>query len=106
VEGLGSFVELEAVAEPGSDLSAEHEKVERLRSELGGEDAQLGATSYSELLLDTGEGAPAPGADELLAAAEQVMHTAHVRYSHFPVGAAVRAGGGNVYVRSTLQNAS
>ncbi len=106
VEGLGNFVELEAVAEPGSDLTAEHEKVERLRAELGVEDANLVATSYSDLLLDTGEGAPAPGADELLAAAEQVMHTAHVKYSHFPVGAALRAGDGQIYVGSNVENAS
>jgi homotetrameric cytidine deaminase len=106
VEGLGNFVELEAVAEPGSDLTAEHEKVERLRAQLGVQDSNLVATSYSDLLLDTGEGAPAPGADELLAAAEQVMHTAHVRYSHFPVGAALRGGDGNIYVGSNVENAS
>ena len=40
VEGLGSYLELEAVAEagPDSDLSAERDKVERLRAELGIED--------------------------------------------------------------------
>jgi cytidine deaminase len=34
------------------------------------------------------------------------MHTAHVRYSHFPVGAAVRGADGRVYVGSNVENAS
>ena len=51
VEGLGSFLEFEAVAEMGSDLSGERGKVQRLRTELGIEDRDLVATSYSDLLL-------------------------------------------------------
>ena len=50
VDGLGSFVELEAVADADSDLTREHELVARLREELA-----LGApvaSSYSDLLLD------------------------------------------------------
>jgi homotetrameric cytidine deaminase len=62
VEGLGSYLELEAVAEADSDLSSEREKVERLRKELGIEDEDLVATSYSDLLLGApGEGVPARG---------------------------------------------
>src|SRR6185503_2605977 len=38
VEGLGDFIEFEAVAEPGSDLVLERNNVERLRAELGIED--------------------------------------------------------------------
>ena len=53
VEGLGTYLELEAVAEADSDLTAEHEKVERLRAELGIEDENLIATSYADLLLET-----------------------------------------------------
>jgi homotetrameric cytidine deaminase len=122
VEGLGTFVELEAVAEPNSDLTAEHEKVERLRRELGIDDANLVATSYADLLLEAAggpEGAALPGAsilgpgavdnesaEELLRAADEVMHTAHVRYSHFPVGAALRGVDGQVYVGSNVENAS
>ena len=122
VEGLGTYVELEAVAEPDSDLTAEHEKVERLRAELGIEDENLVATSYADLLLETTggpEGATLPGAsivgadaadnesaEELLRAADEVMHTAHVRYSHFPVGAALRGADGRVYVGSNVENAS
>src|SRR5215213_1650988 len=34
VEGLGSFLELEAVAAPGSDLAREHDQVARLRDAL------------------------------------------------------------------------
>ena len=34
------------------------------------------------------------------------MHTAHVRYSHFPVGAALRGVDGEVYVGSNVENAS
>ena len=94
VDGLGTYVELEAVADPDSDLTAEHEKVERLRAELGIEDEHLVATSYADLLLETTggpEGATLPGAsivgsdaadnesaEELLRAADEVMHTAHV----------------------------
>jgi len=122
VEGLGNFLELEAVAEPGSDLTAEHAKVARLRTELGIEDANLIATSYADLLLETyggPEGVSAPGtrivgpdepggesATELLRAADEVMHTAHVKYSHFPVGAAFRGVDGQIYVGSNVENAS
>jgi homotetrameric cytidine deaminase len=122
VDGLGTYLELEAVAEPGSDLTAEHDRVERLRAELGVEDENLIATSYADLLLAaTGgpEGPTLPGvsivgadaagnesAEELLQAADEVMHTAHVRYSHFPVGAALRGVDGQIYVGSNVENAS
>jgi homotetrameric cytidine deaminase len=108
VEGLGSFVELEAVAEAGSDLSGEHVKVERLREELGIEDEHLVATSYSDLVLGEGEiaAADARSADELLGAAEAVMRNAHTPYSHFPVGAALRAPDGSIHVGANVENAS
>jgi homotetrameric cytidine deaminase len=112
VEGLGSFLELEAVADPESDLGAEHENVERLRAELGVKDAHLVATSYADLVRELeGADAGAPGdvgdsAGELLRAAEAVMRTAHVPYSQFPVGAALRAPDGSVHVGSNVENAS
>src|SRR5918997_5413401 len=53
VEGLGAYLEFEAVADAGSDLTAEHEKGERLRAELGIEETKLVATGYSDLLLDS-----------------------------------------------------
>jgi homotetrameric cytidine deaminase len=125
VEGLGSFLELEAVAEPGSDLTAEHAKVEQLRGELGVAEENLVATSYADLLLEAtgrvaspssagmrvvreGEasGPEEESAQELLRAADEVMHTAHVKYSHFPVGAALRGVDGQVYVGSNVENAA
>jgi homotetrameric cytidine deaminase len=122
VEGLGDFIEFEAVAEPGSDLVLERNNVERLRAELGVEDENLIATSYADLVLAASDGgSPAatastpaadatevadPSAEELLRAAEEVMHTAHVKYSHFPVGAALRGADGRVYVGSNVENAS
>lgn len=50
VEGLGSFVELEAVAPPDSDLSGEHALVEMLRARLGITDERLVASGYAEQL--------------------------------------------------------
>jgi homotetrameric cytidine deaminase len=104
VEGLGSYLELEAVAERGSDMTAEREKVERLRAQLEIQDEHLIAASYSDLLLRGAEDSDA--AEELLRAAEEVMRTAHVPYSRFPVGAALRAPDGTIHLGSNVENAS
>src|SRR4051794_3270653 len=85
VEGLGAFVELEGVAPAGSDLAREAELVARLRGELDIRDEAIEAASYSDLLRASGD-----GGEELLRAAAAVMAHAHVPYSHFPVGAALR----------------
>jgi homotetrameric cytidine deaminase len=98
VEGLGSLLELEAVAGEGSDLSGEHEKIARLHDELRIDDADLVAESYSDLLLD--------GPERLLEAADAVMRNAHAPYSDFPVGAALRAPGGEVYAGPNVENAA
>ena len=45
-------------------------------------------------------------ADELFAAALQAMRQAHVPYSHFPVGAAIRTASGEVYAGCNVENAS
>jgi homotetrameric cytidine deaminase len=96
VAGLGSFVELEGVAEADSDLSREHELVARLREELAlGEPV---AGSYSDLLLDS--------ADSLLAAADAVMRNAYAPYSSFPVGAALRSPSGAIHVGANVENAA
>jgi predicted adenylyl cyclase CyaB len=50
VEGLGSFVELEALASPGSDLDAERDAVDELRRALEIRDEDLVGESYADLL--------------------------------------------------------
>ena len=96
VQGLGSYVELEAVAQADSDLSREHDLVARLREELAlGEPV---AVSYSDLLRD------APQA--LLTAADAVMRNAHAPYSQFPVGAALRSPSGAIHVGANVENAA
>ena len=98
VEGLGSFVELEAVAAPGSDLGEERAKVERLRGELHVEEPALVAGSYADLLLD--------GPEQLLRAAEAAMLNAHAPYSDFKVGAALRTPDGAIHAGANVENAA
>jgi len=50
VDGLGSFLELEAVASPGSDLTAEHALVAALRNALAVDEAQLVSHGYADLM--------------------------------------------------------
>jgi homotetrameric cytidine deaminase len=98
VDGLGSYVELEAIAPPESDLSSEHTKVARLRDQLGIEDAQLVTGGYSDLLLNSDE--------QLLRAAAEAMQHAHAPYSNFKVGAALRTPTGAVHTGANVENAS
>ena len=51
VRGLGSFIEIEAVADPASDLSAEHRRVSELQDALAITSDRIVAFSYSDELL-------------------------------------------------------
>jgi homotetrameric cytidine deaminase len=99
VEGLGTYLELEAVAPDDSDLTAEQAKIATLRKTLEIDDANLIASSYSDMLLDTGPQA-------LLAAADAAMRNAHAPYSNFPVGAALLGASGQIHAAANVENAA
>ena len=50
VRGLGSFIEIEAVADPASDLSTEHRRARELQDALAIAPEQIVAFSYSDEL--------------------------------------------------------
>lgn len=98
VEGLGAYIELEAVVGDGDDIELSRERVARLRAALGVADANLVPGSYSDLLADT--------RSALLGAARAVMGNAHVPYSRFSVGAALRGAGGGIHAAANVENAA
>jgi homotetrameric cytidine deaminase len=98
VDGLGSFIELEAVAGPESDLAGERAQVAEFRERLEIADDALVGESYSDLLLDAPE--------LLLRRAAQAMENAYAPYSNFKVGVALRGAGGGIFAGANVENAS
>ncbi|HSC04689.1 MAG TPA: cytidine deaminase [Solirubrobacteraceae bacterium] len=96
VEGLGSFIEFEAMLPDAGDLETARAKVARLCSELGIEDGALVSVGYADLLMD--------GPQALVRAASVAMQNAYAPYSQFKVGAAVRGASGAIYAGANVEN--
>jgi homotetrameric cytidine deaminase len=96
VDGLGRFIEFEAVLPDAGDLATAHAKVAQLRAELAIPDEALVSVGYSDLLMD--------GAQALLRAADAAMRNAYAPYSKFPVGAAIRGRSGAIYAAANVEN--
>ena len=98
VEGLGSFIEFEAVLPDAGDAETARAKLAHLRSELHIEDDALVSGGYADLLID--------GPEALVRAASEAMENAYAPYSQFKVGAAVRGASGAIYAGANVENVS
>jgi homotetrameric cytidine deaminase len=98
VEGLGSFLEFEAVIPDAGEEPEAHAKVTRLREALGVSDGYLIAVGYADLVFG--------GRDELLRAARSVLPHAYAPYSNFPVAAALRSASGVIHTGVNVENAA
>lgn len=96
VEGLGSFIEFEAVLPDAGDLYTARAKVARLQAELAIAEDALVSAGYADLLLD--------GPEALMRAADAAMRNAYAPYSEFKVGAAVRGASGAIYSGANVEN--
>ena len=102
VDGLGRFLELEAVVPPGAgdDLGAEEAKVAGLRGALDIRDEALREGSYSDALLAV---TPDAALEEL---AREAAANAYAPYSGLRIGAAVRDASGRRYAGANVENAA
>jgi homotetrameric cytidine deaminase len=99
VDGLGTFIELEAVAPAGSDLGDEHRRVAELREVLGMADDRVVAVGYAALLLDGGAATP-----RMVDLARSAMDRAYAPYSDFHVGVALRDEAGALHSGANVEN--
>ena len=99
VEGLGTWVELEAVAPVDSDLADEHRKVAELRAVLTIEDDDVVAQGYAAMLLDAGA-----ATDRMVSLARAAMARAYAPYSSFRVGVALRDEAGALHSGANVEN--
>jgi homotetrameric cytidine deaminase len=99
VEGLGTWVELEAVAAADSDLGDEHRKVAELRAVLNLKDEDVVAQGYAALLLAQGA-----ATDRMVSLARTAMERAYAPYSNFHVGVALRDETGALHSGANVEN--